>query len=86
MGEGGWGRARIFTPPPHLVFDLGTNFFLCSGQSSGAIEIKNWGHNFLYENTKLLLAKVMPALQARMPSPALTSGRFAHQELVFMHM
>ena len=82
MGKG----KNLHTPTPLLVFDLGTNFFLCSGQPSGAIEIKNRGHNFLYENTKLLLAKVMPALQAGMPSPALAAGRFAHQGLVFMRI
>ena len=47
---GGRGLAKgknLHTPTPLLVFDLGTNLFLCSVQPSGAIEIKNRGHNFL---------------------------------------
>ena len=40
-GGRGLGKGKnLHTPTPLLVFDLGTNFFLCSGQPSGAIEIK----------------------------------------------
>ena len=47
-GGRGLGKGKnLHTPTPLLVFDLGTNFFLCSVQPSGAIEIKNRGHNFL---------------------------------------